>query len=109
MWSYCPGHAGVKGHGPIDRLRGKATITSGLRFGRSKKLRSLRFYLRAQKQGHHTIETLEERDVYVERQTDSGRPPTLKGRERAIGNQTDIEIVSTATLGKLLREGVELL
>ena len=43
---------------------------------------------------------------------DSGRvssrlPIFLKGRERAIVNQTNIGTVSEATLGKLLRDGVE--
>ena len=53
---YCPGHAGVKGNDRADRLAGKATLTSGLLLGRSEELRSLRHYLRAQSQGHHTIE-----------------------------------------------------
>ena len=32
---------------------------------------------------------------------------SLKGRERAIVNQTNIGTVSKATLGKLLRDGLE--
>ena len=43
--------------------RGKATLTSGLLLGRSKVLRSLRHHLRAQSQGHHAIDHLEERGV----------------------------------------------
>ena len=61
LWVYCPGHAGVKGNEEADRLAGKATLSSGLLLGRSEVLRSLRHYLRAQSQGHHT--RLEERGV----------------------------------------------
>ena len=56
MSMYCPGHAGVKGNDPADRLAGKATLTGGLRLGRSEVLRSLRHYMWAQSQGHHTID-----------------------------------------------------
>ena len=45
----------------VDRLEGKATLTSGLFLGRAELLRSLRHYLRAQSLGHHTIDLLEER------------------------------------------------
>ena len=41
----------------------KATLTSGLLLGISEVLSSLRHYLRAQSQGHHTIDRLEERGV----------------------------------------------
>ena len=37
----------------------------------------------------------------------SARRSSLKGREKAIVNQTNIGTVSWATLGKLLRDGVE--
>ena len=37
----------------------------------------------------------------------SARRPSLKGRERVIVNQTNIGIVSKATLEKLLRDGME--
>ena len=50
----------MKGDNRADRLAGKAVI-SGLRLGRSEVLRSLRLYLWAQSQGHHTIDRLEER------------------------------------------------
>jgi len=63
LWVYCPGHTGVKGNDRADRLAGKATLTSGLLLGRSEVVRSLRHYLRAQSQGHHTIDRLEERGV----------------------------------------------
>ena len=86
-----------------DRLAGNATLTSGLLLGRSEVLRSLRHYLRAQSQGRHTINRLEERIV----ERGSARQSSLKGRERAIVNQTDIATVSKATLRKLLREGME--
>ena len=61
LWVYCPGHAGVKGNDGADRLAGKATLISGLLLGRSEMPRSLRHYLRAQSQGHHTVDSLEER------------------------------------------------
>ena len=60
---YCPGHAGVKENDRADRLVGKATVTSGSCFGRTEVLRNLRHYLRAQRQGHHTRDRLEERGV----------------------------------------------
>ena len=44
-------------------LAGKESLTSGLLLGRSEVLRSLRHYLRAQSQGRHTINRLEERGV----------------------------------------------
>ena len=103
LWVYCPGYAGVMGNDRADRLVGKATFTSGLLLGRPEALRSWRHYLRAQSQGHHTIDRLEE--TAVER--GSARRFSLKGRERAIVNQTNTGTVSKATLGKLLRDGVE--
>ena len=57
LWGYCLGHAGVKGNDQADRLVDKATLTSGLLLIRSEVLRSLR----AQNQGHHTIDHQEER------------------------------------------------
>ena len=54
--------------------------------GRSEVLRSFRHYLRAQSQGHPTIDCLEERGM--ERR--SARRSSLKGRERAIVKRTDI-------------------
>ena len=58
---------------------------------------------RAQSQGHHIIDRLEERGV--ERR--SGRRSSLKGQQRAIVNRMKNGTVSKATLGKLLRDGVE--
>ena len=56
---------------------------------RSEVLRSLRHYLRAQSQGHHTIDCLEERGVERGRV----RQSSLKGRERVIVNQSNIGTV----------------
>ena len=103
LWVYCHGHAGVRENDRTDRLAGKATLRSTLLLGRSELLRSLRHYLRAQSQGHHTIGRLEERGV----ERGNARRSFLKGRERAIVNQTNIGTVSKATFGKLLRDGVE--
>ena len=85
--SITPGHAEVLGNYRADRLAGKATFTRGLRLGRSEVLRSLRQYLQAQCQGHHTVDCLEERAVG----RGSARRSSLKGRERAIVSQTNIE------------------
>ena len=63
LWVYCPGHVGVKGSDRADTLVGNATLTSGLLLGISEVLRSLRHYLPAQTQGHHTIDRLEDRGL----------------------------------------------
>ena len=52
----------------------------------------------------YTTDRLEE-ERGVER--GSARRSSLKGRERAIVNQTSIGAVSKATLGKLVSDGVE--
>ena len=63
----CPGHAGVKGNDRSDRLAGKATLTSGLIASQKiEVLRSLRHYLRARSEEHHTIDRLEEREAWKE-------------------------------------------
>ena len=77
--------------------------TCGLLLGRSEVLRCLRHYLPVQSQGHHIIDSLEETDV----ERGSARRISLKERERAIVNQTNIGTVSKGALGKLLRDGVE--
>ena len=84
-------------------LTEKATLASGLLLGRSEVLGSLRHYLRAQSQRHHTIDFLEERGV----ERGSARQSSLEGRKSAIVNQTNIGTVLKATLGKLLRDGTE--
>ena len=76
-------HAGLKGNDQPDRLAGKK---SGLRLGKYAVLRSLRPYLWAQSRGHHTIDRLEERGV----DRGSARRSSLKEREKAIVNQTNI-------------------
>ena len=76
LWVYCPGHDESKGNDRADALGGKATITSGLRI-RSELLRRLRHYLRAQSQGHHTIDRLEARGMERGR----ARRSSLKRRE----------------------------
>ena len=43
-----------------DRLASNATTTSGLRLWRSEVMGSVRYYMRAQSQRHHTIDRLEE-------------------------------------------------
>ena len=93
LWVYCPGDAGVKGNDQADRLVGKANLARVLLLGRSGVLRSIRHYLRAQSQGHHTIDHLEERGVE-------------RGSARRYW-RTDIGTVSKATMGKLLTDRVE--
>ena len=66
---------------------------------RSKGSRSLRHYLRAQSQGHHTTNSQAERNL----KRGSASRSSLKGRERAIVNRTHIGIVSKTTLRILLR------
>ena len=61
--------------------------------GGSEVLRSWRHHLRVQSQGHHTLDRLEGRGV----ERGSARRSALKGRERAIVNQTNIGTVSKAT------------
>ena len=46
------------GNDRADRLAGKANLIRGLLLGRSEVSRSLKHYLRAQSQGHHTIDHL---------------------------------------------------
>ena len=96
IWVYCPGYAGVKGNDRADRLADKATLTNGLLLGRSEVLRSLRHYLRAQSQEHHTVDRLEEKGV----ERGSARRSSLKGRERASVSQINTGQVSKVTLGK---------
>ena len=103
LWIYCPGHAGVSGNERADRLASTADITSGLQLGRAEVLRGLRNFLSTDKPEHHSTDRLKERGVEKE----SGRHSTLQGRERSVFNQTNIGTVSRATLGRLLRDGVE--
>ena len=93
----------MKENDRADRLAGKATLTSGLLLGRSEVLKSLIHYLRAQCQGHQTIDRLEERGF----EKGSASRSSLNGRKRAIVNQTNTGILSEETLEKLLRDGVQ--
>jgi len=102
LWVHCPEYAGVKGNDRTDRMASKATLTSGSLLGRAEVLRSLRHYLQAQSQKHHSIGRLEERGV----EAGSDRRFSLKGRESAIVSQTNKQTISKATLGKLLKDGM---
>ena len=106
LWEHCSVPAGVKENDRADKLAGKVTLASGLFFGRSEVLRSLiisETLTAAQSQGHHTMDHLEERGV----ERGSASRSSLKGRQRAIVNQTHAGTVSKATLRKRLRDGVE--
>ena len=96
-------HCEGKGNDWAERLAGKATFKSGLLLGRSEVLRNLRTTCGVQSQGLHTIDRLEERSV----ERGSAGRCSLKGRERAIVNQTNIGTVPKATLGKRLRDELE--
>ena len=98
---YCLGQAGIEGNVWVDRLTGKATITSGLCLGKSEVLRSLRHYMWAQR--HCTIGHQEKRGI----ERGNAWWSSLRGRERAIANQTNPGTVSEAMVGKQLRDGVE--
>ena len=91
LWVYWPGHAGVKGNERADRLAGNATTTTGLRLGRLEVLRAVRQHLQQledNQEHHHSVDHLLERDV----QKGSGRWSTLQGPERALINQTSMEL-----------------
>ena len=103
LWIYCHGHAGVSGNERADRLASTTDITSGLQFGRAEVLRGLRNCLNMNRPEHHSIGRLKERGV----EKGSGRHSNLQGRERSVFNQTNIGTVSRATLGRLLRDGME--
>ena len=96
LYIYCPGHAGVSGNERADRLENTADITSGL-------LRGLRNFLNLDRSKHHSNNRLKERGV----EKGGGRHSTLLGRERSVFNQVNIGTVLRATLGRLLRDGVE--
>ena len=101
-YTSCPEYAGMKANDRTDRMASKATPTSGSLVGRAEVLRSLRHYLQAQSQGHHSIDRLEERGV----ETGSARRFSLKGRESAIVNRKNKQTISKATLWKRLRDVV---
>ena len=103
LWIYCPEHTGFSGNERADRLASTADITSGLQLGRAEVLQGLRNFLNRDRPEHHSIDRLKKRGV----EKGNGRLSTLQGRERSVFNQTNIGIVSRATLGTLLRNGVE--
>ena len=82
----------IKGNARADRLAGKPAIASGLHHGRSAMLRSSSHYLRAQSKGHHTIDCLAEGGV----ERGNALQSSLVGREKAIGNQSNIGTDSKA-------------
>ena len=83
------------------RLARKATIKGGLRLGRFEVLRSLRHYLRARIQGHHTIDRLEQRGVERGIAQRSSLRRTEKG---PIVNQTDMGTSFKGNSGKTPEE-----
>jgi len=100
LWVYCPVQAGVKVNDRADRLAAKRPSQVACV---SEELMSLRHYLQTQIQRYHTIDFLEESGL--ERRT--ARRSFLKGQGRVIVNQRNTGDVSKATLGKLLRDGME--
>ena len=105
--TYCLQYAGVKGKDWVDRLSGKATITSGLCLRRSALLWSFRCCLWAQNQRHHPIDCLEERGRSTE--WGSAWQTSLKGQEQAIVSRMSSGTDLKATLERLLNDGVELM
>ena len=103
LWIYCPGHTKVSGNEWADRLVSTGDITSGLQLGMEEMLRGLRNFLNMDRPEHHSTDHLKERGV----EKGSSRHSTLQGQERSVFNQTNIGTVSRATLGRLLRDGVE--
>ena len=101
--SVLPWTCRTEGNWPSRYPGGYGTLTSGLLLRRSEMLRSLRHYLWAQSQRHHTTDHVRG----LERR--STRRSSLKGWERANVNQTNTGTISKATLGKLLRDRVELI
>ena len=99
LWVYCPGHVGVSGNERSDRLASTANITSGLQLGLTDVLRGLRNFLNTDKPEHHCIHRIQKRGV----EKGSGRHSNLQDRERSVFNQTNIDTVSRAAMGRLLR------
>ena len=75
----------------------------GVQLDRAEVLRGLRNFLNMNRPENHSTDRLKERGV----EKGSGRHSTFQGRERSVFNQTNIGTVSRATLGRLLRDGVE--
>ena len=94
-------HARVRGNECANRLASTADITSGLQLGRVEVLRGLRNFLNMDRPKRHSCDRVKEKRV---EEKGSGRRSTVRGRERAAFNQTNIGAVSRAALGTLLRE-----
>ena len=103
LWIYCSWHARVSRNERADREESTANITSGLQLGRAEVLKGLRNSLNMNRSEHHSIDRLKVRGA----ENRSGRHSTLRSWERSVFNQTNIATVSRATLGRLLRDGVE--
>ena len=71
--------------------------------GRAEVLWGLGNFLNTDRPEHHNIDRLKERGV----EKGSSRHSTLQGRERSVFTQANIGTVSTATLGRLPRDGAE--
>ena len=105
LWIYWPQHAGVSGNWQADRLASTADITSALQVGREEVHRGLRNFLNRDRPEaeHHTPDCLKWREE-VWRASERKRPTFLPPRSETISVRPNIGTVSTATLGKLLRE-----
>ena len=103
MWVYCLGHARASGNEQADRLASTADITSGLQLGTAEVLRGLRNFLNMDRPEHHSIDRLKESRV----EKGSRQHSTLWGREQSVFNQTSIDNVLSAILGRLLRDREE--
>ena len=75
-------------HSQLQRRSSDRSMT--FRFGSSEVLRILKHYMREQSQGHHSIDRLEKRGA----ERGSARQSSLKGREKAIVNETNGGTVS---------------
>ena len=93
----------MKGNDRTGSPAGKVTLTSGLLLGKSsvEELETLPVGTKPSTAHHRSPGG--ERGV----ERGSARRSSLKGRERAIVSQANVGTVSKATLGKLLRDGVE--
>ena len=99
FWTFC-----VMRNEPADRLAGKTATSNGSRLGTSEVLRNVRHYLQGLKAKDITPTIAWRREAWKEEAVDD---LPLKGRKRAIVNQTNIGTVSKATVGKRLRNWLE--
>ena len=92
LWIYCPGYARVKGNGEEGRLAGKAAFAGGLT-------------VKSQKMWN--VEELESIPADTKPRRAHDWWFCFGGWERAIRNQTNIETVLLAVLGKVVRHMME--